>query len=568
MKSVKFYNGADFIVNTLIESGIRDVYGLPGSVILEFLYALKRESDKINVHLNYSEFSSAYAALGSAQYRNDLGVVYSSRGPGFTNMITACSDAYFDSVPLLLLTAHSYYGKKTSSRSDYDQEVEHLDYVRHVTKYSVKIDTIEKLINELPKAINLAISGRPGPVVIDIATNVLKASVSSYKFYYHKKNDIPNYYEVGINQAIDLINKSNRPLLLIGNGINNTEPLVNFIEHFRMPVVSSRSSQHLIKGNEFYYGYIGSHGSRYSNFILSKADLIISVGNRLSYPFDSLSYSAVTNNTQFIRVDIDFNEYSRALPKSLNLNTDFNRFFNDLCQFKSPNEYSDWTSTCREIKNKLFHVDTEFPVDSITSLLDLINNDEFSIVADVGNNTFWLARAYEYSNFKGKIIYSRSYSVMGVSLPKSIGIYHTTMRNVLAFIGDQGLQSIIGELQFLSLNRIPVKLVILNNHSSGMVRDREISESYPFYMHTTEDSGYSTPNFQMISKAYNIEYMLITKNINKTKLKSLLISKEPVILELKIPMETRLIPTLQKGRVIQDMSPDLEKDLFDYIDGL
>lgn len=562
-------NGAELITSILISKDITNVFGLPGSTTLDFLYAFKAREKEISVHLNYSEFASGYAALGYGQISDKPGVIYTSRGPGFTNIITIIADAYYDSIPLIVLTAHTYSENRTSSRVDYDQEIYCEDFVSNHVKYLSRVESSSELEYEILKAIDISMRGRKGPVVIDVNKKILSQKVDNISHFFTSdicETESPLFSE---SQEIQkLMNESKRPVLLVGGGARSHRNEINSLAiKYNIPIISSRSSQSLFKGEENYFGFIGSHGSRYANFILSKADIVISLGNRLSFPINSKSYSPLMSSKKFIRVELDNVEFSRVIPNSLNLVMSIKSFLNSIIDVKFNSIDLDWINLCRYLKSELKELDNDFPINLLVEILNHVPKFYTSVV-DVGNNTFWIANAYEKSTCTGEIFYSRSFSVMGSAFPKSIGIYYASKTPVIAFVGDLGIQSVIGELQFLSVNKIPIKLFIINNQSSGMVRDNEMNANYSDLIHTTNDSGYFAPNFNLIASSYGLNYYIFNGNINSNELKIILSSDGPAIVEVIVNSNPKLIPTLDLGSPIQDLSPKIDREKFLFLDQL
>lgn len=554
--------GAEFIVNTIINMGVTDVFGIPGDVILEFLYELKKHPTEISVHLNYHEQMASFAAIGYAQSSGKLGVTYSTRGPGITNMMTAIAEAYYESIPVLFLTSHNTT-TISSRRCTYEQEVNFAEQIRPFSKYSAQINSLDELLNIFPLACNKAVTGRKGPVYIDIMNSLFKQIITDSNLdYYNNSQDSSNIDNIIYNLKI-AISQSKRPLLLIGDGVRHSdseEEIMRFLDCTSIPALSSRCSQDLLSRSEKYFGYIGSHGIRYSNFILSKADLIISLGNRLAFPIESESFYPVTKNAQIIRIDLDSSELEKAIPNSKCYCSDLKKVvahFSELLAY----DFSQWFAVCSELKENLADEDITVNVNFVIFIMQCINGFK-SIVCDVGNNEFWVSRAYEKIRPKSHTFYSKSFGTLGVALGKAIGTYYATKQPVIAFIGDQGFQYNIQELQYISQWQLPIAIVILNNYSSGMIRDKEM-QKYGEAYHTTCETGYSLPDIKQIARAYGIDYICLsnrhTKNITILK---------PTIIEALLDKEEYLQPNLLKGEPCQNLSPFLDKSRFNYLESL
>ena len=314
---------AEYIVDRLIQFGVTDAFGIPGGVVLELLYAMEDRKNELTPHLSYHEQMAGFAACGYAQASGKLGVAYATRGPGITNMITCMAEAYQESIAVLFITAHGHRSEK-GMRFGENQELDIVGAVSGFVKYASNIETLEDVVSKLKIACEIAIKGRNGPVVLDFASKLFGQEIpESNKYVY--ECDVEDYAK---DQSPEIIRKIGeklshvqRPIVLIGDGIRAAcagWKCIKTIEKLGCPILSSRASQDLAAQSKLYYGYIGSHGLRYSNFILSKADLIIAIGNRLAFPKDSESFAPIVKETAMIRLDIDEKEFASGFDNSLN----------------------------------------------------------------------------------------------------------------------------------------------------------------------------------------------------------------------------------------------------------
>lgn len=563
-------NVADYIVNRLVEFGVTDVFGLPGGVVLDFLYAVDKRNNNIKVHLCYHEQSAGFAAYGYGKISNKLGVVYVTRGPGFTNVITAIADAYYDSVPMLVITAHGQKECNYNMRCEFNQEMDIIALSRNITKYSIRINELRDIKREVEKAIYIATTGRQGPVVIDIFTELLKKTIDETRDFKKVFDDSLNYSSIDdiCNNLLKLLQIHYKPILLIGDGINKTlshNNLINIVNKLNIPVLSSRYAQHLMPEHKLYFGYIGSHGLRYSNFILSKTDLIIAIGNRLSYPIKSESFKPITFNIPKIRIDIDENEIRRYIPNCNSYIMDINTLLPYLLKKININKcYDNWIKDCAYIKKNLEEYDMLYPVKVAARLIQAAINVE-TLTCDVGNHEFWVSRAYASVGISKNVVYSKSFGALGSSIGKAIGAYYADKKPVICFAGDQGIQLNIQELQYIGQHKLPIIIVVFNNMSSGMIKSREKIKKYPYFLHTTVDSGYANPNFEFIASAYGIEYYLFNNNEDYV-LHLLNNIVKPIFIELKIDEDIELVPFLPVGNSCQNLEPELDIELFKEID--
>lgn len=559
-----------WIVDYLVKKGVTDVFGIPGVVVMDFLYAVDRRKPEITPHLNYHEQGAAFAACGYAQATGKVGVAYATRGPGMTNMITAIADAYYDSVPTMFFTAHSSAELRPEMRVLNNQEIDTVALVERVTKKAVRIDNIEDLQREVMEAYRLASTGRRGPVFLDILSCLFSKEVEEVE-------DLPSERSedkaVAVSAAAEIekrVKTAKRPVILIGSGTRNgdvPEMICRLAAEFRIPILSSRTAQDIVPSAPEYFGFVGSRATRHSNFILSKADLIIALGNRMCFPTQSKSFRPVVENAFTIRVDVDAPELMRPVPNSVSFCADATDVLPELLKADLTYENPEaWMKVCRELKQTLNQWD-KIPV--IARVMEVIEATEpgMPLFCDVGNHSFWITSAYAYSGRSNRILYSGSFGTLGCALPKSIGACYSTGHPSVCFTGDQGLQMNIQELQFISSNRLPVTIVVLNNSSSGMIMEREKAKYGDYFVHTTTDSGYSFPNFEAIAKSYHLEYCRVNA-MDMTERLDLELGKSPLMLELIVDENTELNPTLPQGSPCQDMAPELPRNLYDRLNGM
>lgn len=555
---------SDYIVDYLIQQKVTDAFGVPGGVVLELLYAMDSRKDELTPHLSYHEQAAGFAACGYAQASGRLGVAYATRGPGFMNLISAMADAYCDSLPVLFITGHSAASLDQEMRVMDDQEMDTVAMARNITKYAARIDDVCQIQQALTDASFFALNGRKGPVLLDIATSVMKKDIEPEQT---ATNSIvsSNVDNIATEIAIS-IQEAKRPVILVGDGVNQSQShdlFRKFVEIAKIPVLSSRFSHDILCSSEYYYGYIGSHGIRTANFVLSKADLVIALGNRMHYPVKSESFSAITSNAKVIRVEIDETEFNRDVPNAINHNTDLRDIL--LCLNGRQRQYgshNDWINVCNTLRTELNNEDVNSCVESIVSIMEKVDS-QTCIVNDVGNNEFYVSRASVLAKLPNRVLYSKSFGALGCGLGKAIGTYYATHQPTLCFVGDQGLQMNIQELQFISQYKLPIAVVLLNNNASGMIKDRETIAYKGHYVHTTLESGYANPDFKGIAAAYGIDY----KPANELADSNLQI-KKPLFVEVSVDSDLTLSPNLPKGVPCQDLYPQIDRKKYEYLNSL
>lgn len=549
--------GAQYIIDQLIKRHVTDAFGIPGGVILELLYEMDKRSDEITPHLSYHEQAAGFAACGYAQSSGKIGVAYATRGPGFTNLITAIADAYYDSLPTLFITAHSAPCPPEGMRVMADQEMDTCSMVRNITKLALRLDDESTFAETFNLALYTAVEGRKGPVFIDVSTALLKKEIPFVAGEAHTSKDVDNDYAKQIDEIAQAIRVAKRPVILVGDGINQTgarDVFRLFIDKVNIPVISSRFSHDLMAGKENYYGYVGGHGMRAANFILSKTDIILSLGNRLHFPPKSESYGSVMNHAKLLRVELDNNEFNRDIQNTVNYQCEVKDMLSQLLtQNVDLGEYKEWIKVCDILKKELKGEDINPAIEAIEQVLKQIGNDSI-IVNDVGNNEFWVSRACVESGITNRVYYSKSFGALGCGLGKAIGAYYATKRPVVCFVGDQGLQINIQELQYISQHKLPITIFLLNNHSSGMIKDREVAV-YDKCLHTTVDSGYGMPTIKDLVEAYGIQYGVFSDN-------------RPSLVEIVVDENIGLTPSLPRGKQCQELQPALNEIKFDYLNNL
>lgn len=560
---------AEYIVDELIKYGVTDAFGIPGGVILKLLYAMKNRESELSPHLNYHEQAAGFAACGYAQVGGKLGVAYATRGPGIANMITCIAEAYQESLPVLFLTAHGSRPKR-GMRFENNQEMDIVDMVSGITKLAANIEKPSEVKDILHKACDIAISGRKGPVLLDFASSIFDKPIGESEEAQavpladaDGKSGWGDAAVAAIEAMKKMVDSAKRPVILIGDGIRhalNKEQLYGLAEKLRIPVLSSRGAQDLLSGSPYFFGYIGSHGTRYSNFILSKADCIVAIGNRLAFLAGSESFAPLVKQAKILRLDIDEKEFIREIPGADAYEADARTFLHKLQQWVPIAENSDWMETCNRLREELEGCDCTEPVRKLESFLEKMGADK-TYVCDVGNNEFWFARAFEKARKPGTVLYSKSYGTLGAALGRAIGAYYAVGDEIVCVMGDQGFQYNLQELQYIAVWGLPIKVVVLNNGISGMILDHERKLFGEHLLHVNEESGYRAPDFQKIVSAYGMDYTT-DETVAAKK------AKGPVFYEIAIDKAIGLTPNLPKGNPCQDMEPLIERDKYDYLNTL
>lgn len=570
----QYVKASDYIANFLARQGITDAFGIPGGVILELLYAMERTAG-IAPHLCYHEQGAAFAASGYGQCGLVPGVAFATCGPGILNTLTPVADAYSDSTPMLVFTAHAHPKQarpQSKVRFFHNQEMELEPIFSAVTKAYVRIDALGDLASGISAAYATAVTGRKGPVVVNILSGLLTQELPALPTEMAAASTVSAAENRRI--AADIAHRiamSRRPVLLLGEGIKLADAVtqvIAFAEENHIPVISSRYAQDCMPQSALYFGYIGTHGVRAANFILSKADLIVALGNRLAFPVDSASFRPLVEHTTVVRVDIDAAEFERQLPGSVNYCVDLADLMPALLD-QSPvgRNRSSWIAVCARLRSELAASDVTEPVKYIAEILCGIP-PETVVTSDVGNNEMWLSRGYQLAGVRNRILYSKTFGALGCSLPKAIGAHYAYRDPVICFAGDQGLQMNLQELQTVASNRLPILIAVLNNYSSGMIREHEEARYGARYLLTTPDTGYTALDIEKIAHVYGIPYRNWQTLTKKQQASIVMDITGPMLLEVPLATECNVAPHLRRGDPCQKLFPYLDEGLYRELDAL
>lgn len=564
---------SDYIVEYLISKNITDIFGYPGGMVTYFMDSLSKRSDCIKAHLAYHEQGAAFAACGYAQVSGKIGVAYATSGPGATNLVTGICNAYFDSIPTLFITGqvNTFESKSDKNvRQRGFQETDIVSIAKPVTKYAVKIERADDIKYQLDYAFHIALSGRKGSVLLDIPMNIFKAEIDPVNLAGYTppvENCCFEYFE----QLGKLLSQSKKPLILLGNGIKascTADEIYKVVEKLKIPVISTMIAVDIAAGYKYNYGFIGAYGNRTANFIASKCDLLISVGARLDVRQVGAKRDNFAPKAKIIRVDIDPGELSYGVHEDeMHICTDIKDFVKELGKIVA-GDHSEWINLCESIKDRLDGIDDRHPNRIVKELGSLIPESAV-ITTDVGQNQVWVAQSLELKTGQ-RILFSGGHGAMGYSLPAAVGAcMASSKRPTVCFSGDGGFQMNIQELMAVSSERLPIKIILLNNYALGMIRHFQEMYFDKNYTQTTLSGGYAVPDFGAIANAYGIEYICCESEEDIHSIDKMIFeSDEPVFIEVKIKEDTYVFPKLEFGKPNQDQEPLLERKLYEEINNM
>ena len=566
---------ADYIVEFFIKKGITDVFGYPGGMVTHLMDSFAKYQNKIKAHVTYHEQGAAFAACGYAQVSGKPGVAYSTSGPGATNLITGICNSFFDSIPTIFITGQVNLQEAKGNylvRQRGFQETDIVSIVKPVTKYARYIDSKESLITSLDEAYKIAVSGRMGPVLLDVPMNIFKEDISTSSLNCLKKTETTSADGTLNNDIVAILerelNSSKCPCLIVGNGVkisNTGDKIRTFANKYKIPVVTSMIAFDVLQNDDFNYGFIGAYGSRVANFIVAKSDLIISVGSRLDIRQVGKNRDNFAPNAKIIRFDVDQGELDYAVHSDeIHFCVEMKEIADIWNFINVKRNYSLWITVCDKIKSLLSTVDYNHISNVVSTISEFVPGNSV-ITTDVGQNQVWIAQSFKLK-YGQKVLFSGGHGAMGYSLPAAIGACLASGgKMTVCFSGDGGLQMNIQELQFIAREKLPIKIIVFNNNSLGMIRHFQEMYFKKLYFQTKPEGGYTAPDFKKVACAYGIESIQFdSKNIvNEIDVvKHFFETDCPSLLEIIIDEDTYVVPKLQFGKPNQDQEPPIDRDLY------
>ena len=563
---------AEYISNFFSSKNIKIGFGYPGGMITFLMDSLDKNHN-FRTYSLYHEQAAAFAACGYTQVSNEPALSYATSGPGATNLITGIAHAYYESIPVIFITGqvHTADSKGTSKiRQKGFQETNVFALTHSITKYSVYVESVDKIQEYLEKAYIEATTGRPGPVLLDIPIDIQRSQINIKS---EKLEVIQNHfnYDEEIAYLFEKISMANKPLLILGNGINISDTrdiAYELVKSLKIPVVTSMISVDLLNSDHYLnFGWIGSYGNRHSNLIVSKADLIITFGTRLDIRQTGSNKEEFALNAEIIRFDIDSDELNNKIHlDEVSFNVDIRKFLPNLLNNKKTKQlkkFDGWITECNYYKSRLYGLDDSLPNYYVRNISDFIH-DNAIITTDVGQNQVWVAQSFNVK-YNQRILFTGGHAPMGYSIPAAIGAHYASNKIVYAFVGDGGLQINIQELQFIYREKLPIKIIVLNNNSLGMIRHFQEMYLENNFSQTVENKGYSAPDFVSIAKAYKIRAININNIKALNKIRKMLHDDLPLLINIFVGKTTYTYPKLGYNKPIYDQEPPLDRELLDEL---
>ena len=554
------FTGSQILIECLKEQGVDTVFGYPGGAILNIYDELYRHQEEITHILTSHEQGAAHAADGYARSTGKPGVCFATSGPGATNLVTGIATAYMDSVPLVAITCNvtvPLLGK------DSFQEIDIAGIVMPITKYSFIVKDITKLADTIRRAFQIAQTGRPGPVLVDIAKDVTAAMAEYTPVEIQPiENQLNPISEEELAIACELIKEAKKPMILVGGGAvisGAAKELKEFTEKTGALVCDTLMGKGAFSGEEeVYTGMLGMHGTKASNYAVTECDLLIAIGARFS--------DRVTGNTKkfaadakILQIDIDPAEINKNIVTTASVIGDVKAVLQKLNERLEKTEHPEWKAHVLEYKNKY---PLSYPKDTLTGpyivekVYEMTGGDAI-ITTEVGQHQMWAAQYYKYKEPR-TLLSSGGLGTMGYGLGASLGAKMANPdKTVINMAGDGCFRMNMNEIATAVRYNIPIIQIVFNNHVLGMVRQWQTLFYGKRYSHTILQDGV---DFTKLSEAMGaLAFKITTQEEFDVAFAEALKAGRPVVLECLIDSDDKVWPMVAPGAAISEAFTEEDK---------
>lgn len=582
-------NVSDHIAQYIKKKGINQIFTVTGGGAM-FLNKAFHDVFGNNICYMHHEQACAMAAEGYARIKNKPAVVNVTSGPGGINALNGVFGAFTDSIPMIIISGQvknetlvrSYSDKNLRQLGDQEANIENI--VKPICKYVIGIKKASDLEKELPKAIFYSTDGRPGPVWIDIPSDIqMERKKINFKSFKKTKKIDNKKYKKTFERLSNLLDASEKPLILAGTGVrlsSTVKELNNFAKKFSIPIATAWTHDLIESNSKYFAGRPGTIGTRPGNFCLQNADLVIVLGSRLNIRQTGFNFSGFAKNAKIVHVDIDKSELDKFyLDTFLKINLDLRDFFKLSSRYikkKDKKRNTHWISWCNSIRKK-YSIKQENFVHDKKGLLNpykaMIRISDFLIEGDkivCGNASACIIPFQSLEIKKNQRLISNSGSAsMGYDLPSAIGVaiadQNKNNSRIICFAGDGSMQMNIQELQTLRSMNLNLKIFLINNNGYLSIKSTH-KNFFGTVFGSDPESGIEFPDFSKVSRAYGISTYKISSYKSLEKLSDILKIKEPALIELMIDTEQEFCPKL-KSRMDSNgnfITPELD-DMFPFL---
>lgn len=555
-------SGSEAVIKSLLEEEVDTIFGYPGGAIMPIYDALYDYDQQVTHYLTRHEQGAIHAAEGYAKVTGKVGVCFATSGPGATNLITGLADALIDSIPLVCIT-----GQVASPLlgTDAFQESDVVGISMPVTKWNYQITSAEEIPEAIAKAFHIALTGRPGPVLLDISKD---AQFAQFDFEYKKCTKIRSYlpeYPVDpfqIKAAADIINEAKKPIVLFGHGVilgHAEDELKEFIEKTGIPAawtllgLSALPSDHPLN-----VGMLGMHGNYGPNIKTNEADVVISIGMRFDDRVTG-KVAAYARQAKIVHLEIDPAEINKIIRADAPVLGNSKKSLRMLIDNVNPNSHEEWLKEFHDcdkieyekvISHDVYPKKTGLTMGEVVRIASEKTNHDAILVTDVGQQQMIASRYFKFNQSRSNVT-SGGLGTMGYGLPAAMGAkIGRPDREVFAMVGDGGFQMTIQELGTISQYEIGVKVIVLNNNFLGMVRQWQqlfFEKRYSF-------TEMKNPDFVGIAKAYGLASQKVTSRDQlEGAIQEMIDHPGPYVLEVVVEQEDNVFPMIPTGASISDI---------------
>lgn len=550
---MKTLTGAEIVIECLKEQGVDTVFGYPGGTILNIYDALYKHQEEITHILTSHEQGAAHAADGYARATGKVGVCLATSGPGATNLVTGIATAFMDSIPMVAITCN--VAVNLLGRDSF-QEIDIAGVTMPITKYNFIVKDITKLADTIRRAFQIAQTGRPGPVLVDITKDVTAGT-----FEYESKTPEPikrqedTITEEDLETALQLIRKSQKPYIFVGGGAvaaNASEELSSFAHKIQAPVADSLMGKGAFNGtDELYTGMVGMHGTKTSNFGITECDLLIVVGARFS---DRVTGNAAkfARKAKILQFDVDPAEINKNVKTFASVVGDVKVILKKLNARLDPINHEEWLAHIDRLKDMY---PMRFDKSSLTGpyviekIYEITQGDAI-ITTEVGQHQMWAAQFYQYK-YPRSFLSSGGLGTMGYGLGASLGAKLGCKDKVVINVaGDGCFRMNMNEIATATRYNIPIIQVVLNNHVLGMVRQWQTLFYGKRYSHTVLNDQV---DFVKVAEGLGAKaYRVTSQDDFEPVLREAMELNVPVVIDCQIHCDDKVFPMVSPGAPIQD----------------
>lgn len=560
---------SDYLVEFLAQKGAKTIFGYQGSSVAHIIDSISKNSKVEYIQL-YHEQAAGFAANGYASTESKkFGVAVACSGPGSTNLVTSIANAFYDSIPCFFITGQVGTGGIRSNKKMRQlgfQETDIVEMIAPISKYAVRVDSPRKIAIYLEEAYNAMISGRKGPVLIDIPHNIQASNIDVLDLLLpNTKKECIELCKSQVSQVARMMQKASKPIILVGGGLTGEvckDTLKKVVKKWNIPVVTSyRGKDRFDNFDDNYIGVIGVYGNRCANIAVRYCDFLLVLGSRVDGRQTGDDIDNFAKDADIVYVDIDPVEIEEKPDRYLKIHANLEDFLKYFLDVKVNVKIDNWRKSIQYLKKK-FCSDLEYDISSgvnpkafCRDLTLYIKNKNAFITTDVGQNQIWFNSSGIVGE-KCKVIQSCGLGAMGYSLPAAIGAYFSDKRDVLSINGDGGIQMNIQELQTIARENIPIKIFIFNNKSLGLIRVYQEKALNGNLIGSVD--GFESPDYEKIAAAYGIKYYKINSNDYSSIISDIVEKKEPVLTEIMVSEKSTAYPAPAYKCAVYNQEPLLK----------